>query len=92
MSQKKTSYRNIVLISQVSICVMVPTFVCLALGVWLDRKFETWFTLPLLVLGIAAGARNAYVLVMNVIRQEEQKRRREEEEEIRQKVLKAKHK
>lgn len=92
MSQKRTSYRNIVLISQVSICVMVPTFVCLALGVWLDRKFGTWFTLPLLVLGIAAGARNAYVLVMNVIRQEEQKRRREEEEEIRQKVLKAKHK
>lgn len=70
---------------------MVPTFVCLALGVWLDKKLDTWFTLPLLILGMASGARNAYVLVMNVIRQEEQKRRREEEEQIRQKLEKAKH-
>ena len=31
--------KNIVLISQLSICVMVPTFLCLAIGLWLDGKF-----------------------------------------------------
>ena len=64
--------KNIVLISQLSICVMVPTFLCLAIGLWLDGKFGTYFTIPLLIIGIAAGARNAYVLAMNSIKQDEQ--------------------
>lgn len=78
--------KNIVLISQLSICVMVPTFVCLALGLWLDRKLGTCFTIPLLILGIAAGCRNAYVLAMNSIRQDEIKKKRDSEKEIQQKV------
>lgn len=55
--------KNIVLISQLSICVMVPTFLCLAIGLWLDGKFGTYFTIPLLIIGIAAGARNAMCLL-----------------------------
>ena len=78
--------KNIVLISQLSICVMVPTFVCLALGLWLDRKFGTCFTIPLLIIGIAAGGRNAYVLAMNTIKQDEIKKKRTQEKEIEQKV------
>ena len=66
-SDKNSEYRNIILISQVGICVMIPMFLCMALGIWLDKKFGTYFTLPLLVVGIAAGARNAYVLVDDVI-------------------------
>lgn len=42
--------KNIVLISQLSICVMVPTFLCLAIGLWLDGKFGTYFTIPLLII------------------------------------------
>jgi ATP synthase protein I len=79
-------YRNIVLISQLSICVMVPIFVCTALGLWLDGKFGTWFTVPFLVLGIIAGGRNAYVLAMSTVKQEETRRKKEQEEQIR-KVL-----
>lgn len=78
--------KNIVLISQLSICVMVPTFVCLALGLWLDGKLGTSFTIPLLIIGIAAGGRNAYVLAMNSIKQDEIKKKRTQEEEIQQKV------
>lgn len=88
MENKGNGLRNIVLISQISICVMVPTFVCLALGIWLDQKFDTWFTLPLIILGIAAGGRNAYVLAMNTIRQEEARKKRQQEEEIQKKVEK----
>ena len=81
--------KNIVLISQLSICVMVPTFLCLAIGLWIDGKFGTYFTLPLLVVGIAAGARNAYVLVMNVVKSEENRRKKRQEDEIKRKIERA---
>lgn len=65
---------------------MVPTFVCLALGLWLDGKLGTSFTIPLLIIGIAAGGRNAYVIAMNSIKQDEIKKKRTQEDEIQQKV------
>ena len=65
---------------------MVPTFVCLALGLWLDGKLGTSFTIPLLIIGIAAGGRNAYVLAMNSKKQDEIKKKRTQEDEIQQKV------
>lgn len=68
---------------------MVPLFVCVALGVWLDGKFNTWFTIPLMILGMLAGARNAYVLVMSIIKREEAKRQKQLEEDIKRKVERA---
>ena len=86
MSGKGSPYRNIVLISQIGINMLVPVFICVAVGVWLDNRFHTWFTLPLLILGIAAGARNAYALAMDTIRMDEKRRKKEQEEQI-QEVL-----
>ena len=51
MKNDSKALRNIVLISQLAICVMVPTFLCLAIGIWLDKRFGTWFTVPLLFIG-----------------------------------------
>lgn len=76
MSGKGSPYRNIVLISQIGINMLVPVFICVAAGVWLDNRFHTWFTLPLLILGIAAGARNAYALAMDTIRMDEKRRKK----------------
>ena len=89
MSGKGSGLRNIVLISQVAIAVMVPIFLCVAIGVWLDNRFGPWLTVPLLILGILAGGRNAYVLVTNVVRQEEEKRKKALEEDIMRKVANA---
>ena len=89
MSGKGAMYKNIILISQISINVMVPTFVCVALGIWLDRRFGTWFTIPLLILGMAAGARNAFILARDVIRQDEHRRKKDLEREIQDKVKRA---
>lgn len=87
MENKGKALRNIVLVSQISICVMVPLFVCVALGVWLDGKFNTnLFSLVLTILGIAAGGRNAYALVKATIVQEEAKRKRDEEALIQEKL------
>lgn len=90
MSGKGSPYRNIVLISQIGINMLVPVFICVAAGVWLDNRFHTWFTLPLLILGIAAGARNAYALAMDTIRMDEKRRKKEQEEQIREVLRKAK--
>ena len=89
MSGKGSGLRNIVLISQVAIAVMVPIFLCVTIGVWLGNRFGTWLTVPLLILGILAGGRNAYVLVTNVVRQEEEKRKKALEEDIMRKVANA---
>lgn len=68
MKSKKNSYRNLVLISQLGIQVMVPIFLCLFLGMVIDDWLSTSFcTLILLFLGILAGGRNAYILAMSSI-------------------------
>ena len=84
MKNDSKALRNIVLISQLAICVMVPTFLCLALGI--DKRFGTRFTVPLLFIGMAAGARNAYVLAMDTIRQEKLKKDKAQQDEIDRKV------
>ena len=56
----------------------------------MDNRFHTWFTLPLLILGIAAGARNAYALAMDTIRMDEKRRKKEQEEQIQEVLRKAK--
>ena len=58
----------------------------IALGIWLDKRFGTWFTVPLLFIGMAAGARNAYVLAMDTIRQEKLKKDKAQQDEIDRKV------
>ncbi|MBE5939476.1 MAG: AtpZ/AtpI family protein [Lachnospiraceae bacterium] len=64
---KKSVFRSLSLITQLGVSVMVPTFLCLAVGLFIDSKFSTWFSVPLLFLGLLAGGRNAYVLAKGVI-------------------------
>lgn len=51
--------------SSIGIAMVLAIFGCLLLGVYLDRKLDSGnvFTLLLLVVGIAAGFRNLYVLI-----------------------------
>lgn len=64
--------RNLILISQLAINVLVPTFLCLMLGLWLDGKFGTdYIALVFLALGILAGGRNAYRMAMDSVREKE---------------------
>jgi ATP synthase protein I len=51
--------------SSIGIAMVLAIFGCLLLGVYLDKKFDTGnvFTFLLLVIGIAAGFRNIYVLI-----------------------------
>jgi ATP synthase protein I len=51
--------------SSIGISMALAIFGCFFLGTWLDRKLgtEPYFTLLFLLIGIAAGFRNIYVLV-----------------------------
>ena len=50
------------LASTLGLTIVIATFIGLALGLWLDRVFDTspWLTIIFLLLGIIAGFRNFY--------------------------------
>lgn len=64
MKQKKNIYTTFALISQLGISMIVPIFLCTYIGIKLDEKFGWSTTIPLIILGVLAGARNVYVLAV----------------------------
>lgn len=63
--------KGLALITQLSLTVLVPTGLFLALGLWLDKEFGWSVTLPLLILGILGGAKGAYNLAKGMIKGQE---------------------
>ena len=59
--------------SSVGIAMVLAIFGCLLLGVYLDRKFDSGhvFSVIFLLIGIAAGFRNIYVLIKDNFTDEE---------------------
>lgn len=75
MKYKKEVFRNLALVTQLGISVMVPVFLCLFIGNWVDKKFEISTILIFLLLGILAGGRNAYILAKGAIMSDEREKR-----------------
>ena len=63
MKKNNVVFQTLSLISQLGISMIVPVLLCTALGVLLEKKFSLSLTIPLIILGVLAGARNVYVLV-----------------------------
>lgn len=57
-------FKNLALITQLGLHIMVPIALCVAIGVVIDNHFGTYWVIPLLFLGMLAGGRNAYKLAM----------------------------
>lgn len=56
--------KALMLVSQLGISMMVPIFLCVLTGNWIDKKAGTACFLPILLfLGIAAAFRNVYYLL-----------------------------
>ena len=81
MHRKKSGLENLVLISQLGINVMTPAFLCLIAGDWLDRKFGTCLTVPLLIVGILAGGLSAYKMAKAAIDKEKEAIEKEKEQQ-----------
>ncbi len=61
--KEKKIIRSFTMITQISISMMVPIFICAWLGVWLNRLLQAEMPfLILLILGIGAAFRNVYIL------------------------------
>jgi ATP synthase protein I len=56
-------------VSSIGIAMVIAVFGCFYLGRWLDQQLETepYLTLILLLIGIAAGFRNMYLLVKGYV-------------------------
>ena len=61
--KNKHIFKAITMVSQISISMMVPIFLCIFIGHQLDKRFETgyWF-LIFMILGFLASIRNVYYL------------------------------
>ncbi len=59
--------KGLALVTQLSLTILTPTGLLLALGLWLDKTFDWQVTLPLLILGILGGAKGAYSLAKRMI-------------------------
>lgn len=66
--------RNLAMVTQLGISMLAPIILCVFVGYWLDNKFGWSTVIPLLILGILAGARNCYLLVMQMQTDERKKK------------------
>ena len=79
MKKKNAWVRGLLMVTQIGITMLVPIFLCLFLGVFLNDAFDTVYAVPvLLVLGIAASFRNTYYLTKGFYA----KQKRKEDEEL----------
>lgn len=61
--KEKSVLRSFAMVSQIGISMMVPIFLCAALGYWLDGQFHRqYFFLIMLLLGVGAAFKNLFVL------------------------------
>lgn len=79
---KKSVMRSFMMVTQLGLNVMVPVFVCIFAGYYIDRYAGTKLTLLFLILGFLAGGLNAYRMAKATIAMNE-KEEREEEERVR---------
>jgi ATP synthase protein I len=61
----RKALRLVGLASTLGLTIVIATFIGLALGLWLDRVFNTspWLTVIFLIVGIVAGFRNFYLFM-----------------------------
>lgn len=74
MNKKRNTLRNLALITQLSLNIIVPTLLCLLIGLWLDKTFQvSYWAVILLILGVLGGGKSAYDTAMNSLKTDENK-------------------
>ncbi len=72
MKYSQSVYRCLALITQFTINMLVPVFLCSFLGLYADKKLGTsfWFVV-LFFVGALAGFRNIFILAKKIYEQKE---------------------
>lgn len=79
MQYRKSVFRSLAMVTQLGLSLLTPIFVCVFIGYQIDNHFGTKILIPMLILGVLAGARNAWRLIQSILDKE-----RQEDEAIRQ--------
>ena len=67
MKYKKSVYQSLIMITQFSIHMLVPIFLCTFLGIYLDKWLDTGFcVIVLFFMGALAGFRNIYIYAKQI--------------------------
>ena len=70
MRDKHGIGQAIVMITQLSINMLVPVFMCLFIGIWLDKRLGTGW----LILGIMASIRSMFITLKPLLKGEREKK------------------
>ena len=71
MKDNREVIKLVPLITQLGISMMVPIFLCVVAGIWIDNRFGTYFIIPLIILGMLAGYRNCYLILKKYLKDDE---------------------
>lgn len=78
MKYNKSVYQSLVLITQFSIHMLVPIFLCTFIGIWLDKKLDTGFLVIILFfMGAMAGFRNIYIMSKQIYDKKDEDKKHE---------------
>ena len=75
MKYKQSVFRTFALISQLGISILVPILLCTFLGSWLEKKTSFPVFIPLIIIGVRAGMRNAWILARHANEDPEDRKR-----------------
>ncbi len=68
----KSVFRALTMITQFGINMLVPIGMMTAIGIWLDKRFETgWITVTLFFLGAVAGGQNVWRMAKRIFTEHE---------------------
>lgn len=76
MKEQKKIFQALALVTQFSLNMLVPIGMCMALGVWLEKKYDMpWVIIVLFFMGALAGITNIYKMAKPLMKSDRDKRR-----------------
>lgn len=71
---------TLLLVSQLGFAMLVPIFMMVWIGSWAAQRFSVRLFPLFLILGIAAGFRNSYILILKVLSKKKEEKTLEKRE------------
>ncbi|MBU5459626.1 AtpZ/AtpI family protein [Anaerostipes sp. MSJ-23] len=69
--------RMLSLVTQIGITMLTSIFLCMFIGIWIDKKFSTNLFPLFLILGIMGGMRGVYALIRNMLEEDNMEEKNE---------------
>lgn len=76
MKEQKKVFQAITMILQFTLNMLVPIALCMALGIWLDEKFDMpWIIIVLFFVGVLAGFTSIYKMAKPLMKSDRDRRK-----------------